>query len=1208
MNYVSEPINNAHVKHSMRNAKFESICAIYNKCLFDANHDMCVIEYVNDVNVRSKFKSKRNKKRKVWKTTGKVFNEIGYSWKPTSRTFTIVKNKCPLTRFTFTKVVPTKKTTNKYVLTPTQGVIVYSRRPKAPKLVGSSSKYKITESRISNFSNPTQSGGSTVSDIPYSSLNDCRKFLGTVRFGNEHIAKIMGYGDYQMGDVTISWVYYVEGLGHNLFSVGQFCDSDLELLINQVPIVIAPEHAVSTGTPSSMTIDQDAPSTFRTLDNNPRSFGSEGLSSGKKDRLRGIFRSYVKIVFSNGILREEVYYDMETYDPMDTPTVEKSKLDKDPQEKAVDPTPGIRQSLRKALICDVDHAVCQDTRKSTSGSRCIYLGDRLVSWRKEHGIALQYRHIDIRHHFIMEQVENGVVEMCFVQNEIMNPQETQQVVARDEKWVSSTERVKISSTNAFTITAEVLEIFMQQFWYTIKKVKDSESYEFLLDNKKCIVDAEVFRKILDICPRVEGEEFTEVQDDDATLTFLTDLCFKGPLHKYTNMYVDHMHQPWRTLAAIINKCLSGKTASNDRLRKSRIDILSENQDVKLRHSSDSLKSSSITSSHNTSLSPTSSFSTIIQLRMMKSRGKGSQRKKTADTPMANVDVSEESDSEPARKRTASKSINLTEAIEEEAARQVHATHARIPKPATSKLKLKGVQSLTPEEQEDADIMQALKESKKTSRRQPGTRSLNKGTSVLPGVPDESTVVLATSSEGTSTKPGVLDEENVTSEEKVILEWGSEQESEYSKEDQGDDKEVDWIDFDEDEEKKDDDDDDKSINLEKTNDEETKDEFVHSGENVQTDDKETDDAFVQGDEQVNDDEDEEMTNAEVEDSRKGDAGISDVAKANAEKIKEIKDDAKKAELPPTSSSLSMLRSTRCWISKIQYEVPHIQSPSVLTVPVSVISEPVVPTPIPITPLVAPVTTLLTHSSVSTIPPLRVAKLEKDVSELKKINHSAKALATLKSQVPTPAPESSKIQKPTIDLEQEYQKSASKIRKIKREQAERQKMPKTPANHALYHALMEALIEDENAMDKGVADTVKNHKSQHDDDDDNADEDPSAGPNQGKKTKRRRTKETESSKKPPTTKETPKGKAQSKGSKTAKSAFAKEPIKEPIIEVVIDNVFNTAGEDVVRDNDQPQDTSKPKTNKTPNQDWFKQPPRPPIHDPEWNKRQVVLDQPK
>ncbi|GJU42415.1 hypothetical protein Tco_1195372 [Tanacetum coccineum] len=151
--------------------------------------------------------------RKVWKPTGKVFNEIGYSWQPSGRTFTIVENKCPLTRFTSTKVVPTKETTNKLVLTPTQGIIVYSRRSKAPKLVGSSSKSKITESRISNSSDLTQFGGSTVSDVPSSSLNDCSKFLGTVRFENDHISKIMGYGDYQIGNVTISRVYYVEGLG-----------------------------------------------------------------------------------------------------------------------------------------------------------------------------------------------------------------------------------------------------------------------------------------------------------------------------------------------------------------------------------------------------------------------------------------------------------------------------------------------------------------------------------------------------------------------------------------------------------------------------------------------------------------------------------------------------------------------------------------------------------------------------------------------------------------------------------------------------------------------------------------------------------------------------------------------------------------------------------------------------------------------------------
>ncbi|GJZ80897.1 retrovirus-related pol polyprotein from transposon TNT 1-94 [Tanacetum coccineum] len=59
--------------------------------------------------------------------------------------------------------------------------------------------------------------------------NFVEKFMGTVRFGNDNFAAITGYGDYVHGNITICHVYYVEGLGHNLFSVGQFCDGDLEV-------------------------------------------------------------------------------------------------------------------------------------------------------------------------------------------------------------------------------------------------------------------------------------------------------------------------------------------------------------------------------------------------------------------------------------------------------------------------------------------------------------------------------------------------------------------------------------------------------------------------------------------------------------------------------------------------------------------------------------------------------------------------------------------------------------------------------------------------------------------------------------------------------------------------------------------------------------------------------------------------------------------
>nr|GEW18281.1 integrase, catalytic region, zinc finger, CCHC-type, peptidase aspartic, catalytic [Tanacetum cinerariifolium] len=60
-------------------------------------------------------------------------------------------------------------------------------------------------------------------------INFVSKFIRMVRFGNDHFAAIMGYGDLQMGNILILHVYYVKGLDHNLFSVGQFCDLDLEV-------------------------------------------------------------------------------------------------------------------------------------------------------------------------------------------------------------------------------------------------------------------------------------------------------------------------------------------------------------------------------------------------------------------------------------------------------------------------------------------------------------------------------------------------------------------------------------------------------------------------------------------------------------------------------------------------------------------------------------------------------------------------------------------------------------------------------------------------------------------------------------------------------------------------------------------------------------------------------------------------------------------
>ncbi|GJS71472.1 retrovirus-related pol polyprotein from transposon TNT 1-94 [Tanacetum coccineum] len=120
-----------------------------------------VVEHICDVNVKHSLhakSAKKHKKQNIWKPTGHVFTGVGLKWKPTGRTFTIVG--CP-----------------------------------DCSLVLDSGCSKHMTGNCSQL------------------MNFVSKFLGTVSFGNDHIARIMGYDDYQLGNVTISRVYYVEGLG-----------------------------------------------------------------------------------------------------------------------------------------------------------------------------------------------------------------------------------------------------------------------------------------------------------------------------------------------------------------------------------------------------------------------------------------------------------------------------------------------------------------------------------------------------------------------------------------------------------------------------------------------------------------------------------------------------------------------------------------------------------------------------------------------------------------------------------------------------------------------------------------------------------------------------------------------------------------------------------------------------------------------------------
>nr|GEX87137.1 retrovirus-related Pol polyprotein from transposon TNT 1-94 [Tanacetum cinerariifolium] len=350
--------------------------------MFDANHDVCFFDVGNEMNMCAKSKSESAKKsilHNIWKHTGKIFNEVGLKWKPIRRNFTFVGNSCPLTRITSTKIVPRKESNPHSVETPKPKLRVYSRRPKQVKKVGSRKKAKIVESKIANNSEPNHFRGSNATNIPSSSslVND------------------------------------------RLFSVFQPVFDEFfsppTSVFTPDPVVNASVPDVSTGLPSLTTVDQDAPS-LSNSQTTPQS-QSQDIPLSIKEYLLDLEMD-VNTAFLNGILREEVYVSQpdgfvdpdnpnhvngrshfvhqkrrQRYPPVDTPMVEKSKLDEDPEGKAVNPIrycgmvgtlmyltsnrPDLDYAIALTAFNDADHAGCQDTRHSTSGSMQL-LGDRLV--------------------------------------------------------------------------------------------------------------------------------------------------------------------------------------------------------------------------------------------------------------------------------------------------------------------------------------------------------------------------------------------------------------------------------------------------------------------------------------------------------------------------------------------------------------------------------------------------------------------------------------------------------------------------------------------------------------------------------------------------------------------------------------------------------------------------------------------------------------
>ncbi|GKA98882.1 hypothetical protein Tco_0826819 [Tanacetum coccineum] len=410
-NVLNHPSDPELHKHSKLNANSSLKCVKCNGCMLSDNHNLCVLDFINNVNARAKSRPvKKNSKRKVWKPTGKVFTNIGYIWRPTSRTFTIVGNAFPLTRITITTEVPLRKSSALDNKTPKPVItLVYSRKPRKSKTSVPVNNYKVIKFVTANNLESSQSRGSIVSNVPSSSLDECSS---------------SGPALHEMTPATISsglvpnphpstpfippsrtdWDMLFQPLFDEFLnpspSVDHPANKDAPSLSNfqtapetEPPVIlndveeynhdIEVAHMVSISAAYYMSIalfclircfpHTVEPKTYKVALYS-RLVGFEAMQEElneferlevwelipRPDKIsqnpRGIFINQSKYALES--LKK---YGFDSCDPVDTPMVEKSKLDEDKEGKDVDPS----------HYCD--------TRRSTSGSMQL-LGDILVSW------------------------------------------------------------------------------------------------------------------------------------------------------------------------------------------------------------------------------------------------------------------------------------------------------------------------------------------------------------------------------------------------------------------------------------------------------------------------------------------------------------------------------------------------------------------------------------------------------------------------------------------------------------------------------------------------------------------------------------------------------------------------------------------------------------------------------------------------------------
>ncbi|GKE15644.1 hypothetical protein Tco_1423221, partial [Tanacetum coccineum] len=127
----------------------------------------------------------------------------------------------------------------------------------------------------------------------------------------------------------------------------------------------------------------------------------------------------------------------------------------------------------------------------------------------------------------------------------------------------------LSNTNffqAFTASANVLAIYLQQFWNTMKYNEKTGVYSCQVDEQWFDLNADLLRKALTITPVIPAYPFELPPSGNTVIDFVNELGYPEPVKIVSNIRVNYVYQPWRVILSLINQCLTGKTSGSDKPR------------------------------------------------------------------------------------------------------------------------------------------------------------------------------------------------------------------------------------------------------------------------------------------------------------------------------------------------------------------------------------------------------------------------------------------------------------------------------------------------------------------------------------------------------------------------------------------------------------------------------------------------------------------